>query len=132
MKFWNYLKKQEDSPEYREAKQRIMKLHDPEKNMAYIEWMSRLEKETGEMQVEFVHGSLKTGEEICFYDCCGKESGRAVIAELYVRKNEDFSETSESGEKGRIVFKEKEEESGEFWRSQYVCEEKNKKIEKKC
>lgn len=56
MKFWNYLKKQEDSPEYREAKQRIMKLHDPEKNMAYIEWMSRLEKETGEMQVEFVHG----------------------------------------------------------------------------
>lgn len=132
MNLWNYLKKQEESLEYQKAKQRIMELHDPGKNMAYVEWMSRMEKKKGEMQVEFVHGDLRTGETICFYDCSAKESGRAVIEELYVGNNEDFSEVSESGEKGRIIFKEREEKSGEFWRSQYVCTEKNKKIQKKC
>lgn len=46
MSLWDYLKKQEVSSEYEEAKVRIMDLHKKEESLAYIDWMSYGQEET--------------------------------------------------------------------------------------
>ncbi|HJC50389.1 MAG TPA: hypothetical protein H9754_07460 [Candidatus Anaerostipes avistercoris] len=125
MSLWDYLKKQEVSSEYEEAKVRIMDLHKKEESLAYIDWMSYGQEETeGEMQVEFVHGEMKKGEEIILYDCNGKKTGRVTILELYLGKNKNPANYSENGETGQIIFRKEEDGSDEFWRSQYAvgCE----------
>ncbi len=132
MGLWDYLKKEEVSPEYEKAKERIMELHQRDGSLAYINWMSQIEEGRGEMQVEFVRGEIRIGDQIFLYDCQGYESGAIEVEELYTGKNEDAAECSENGEIGRIVFQEKDAESGEFWKSQYAGCEKKEKFRKNC
>lgn len=132
MGLWDYLKKEEVSPEYEKAKEKIMELHQRDGSLAYINWMSQIEEGRGEMQVEYVRGEMRTGEQLFLYDCQGNESGAIEIEELYIGKNEDAAECSENGEIGRIVFRNQDAEYGEFWKSQYAGCEKKEKNRKNC
>lgn len=127
MHFWDYLKKQESSKEYEEAKMRISQLHEEEGNMSYIHQMYELGDETGEMLVEFVKGEHVQGEKGELFDYEGKKSGEIWIQKIFIGEDEDLEIRSESGEKGKIVFSYQQSDWKRFWRSQYI---RTKKMEK--
>ncbi len=132
MHFWDYLKKQEPSREYEEAKIRISRLHEQEENMSYINQMYALENGVGEMLVEFVKGEHLKGEKGELFDAQGKKSGEIQIQELLIGENENPGIRSEGGEKGKIVFEYEEAGTSNFWRSQYLRTKKIRKIPKNC
>lgn len=132
MDFWKYLMKENISADYEDAKEKIYKIHQEAENLSYIDQMFLLEEKQGEMKVEFVKGQHKEGEMGVLYDCEGKESGQIQILEIFLGENQEKGMRSETGEKGRIVFRYSMEAEDRFWRSQYLKTKKDKKIGKKC
>lgn len=122
MKFFEYLKKQEQSKENEAARKRIYRLHQLEGSLTYINRMERIEEGKGSMEVEFVRGELREGMTLCFYDHQGKESGRGEILEIYIGKGEDKGRFSEQGNTGKIIFEYWQPVTELFWRSQYLKE----------